>query len=240
MSERAAQPRLQRIVDAFPGGPTRGEVLDWLLFRTHRLWERFAHWITRRRRTPPHPRLLAAAVGEILRAFPEPVCVETGCIREPGEGTMSTRAISSALERGRLYSFDLEPRHIAICKQVCEPYNDRIEYVQGDAKEELRRLNESGVLAVVHLALLDSMNDADQIWAEFRAIEDRFVPGSVVIVDDSVPPSKKGRRVKPYLHRHPLWETHLVRSGRGLLVAVRRDESDRSGARGATRPEGPS
>lgn len=231
MSGRAERPQLGRIVEAFPGGATRGELLDWLLFRTHRLWERFTHWIARRRRIPPHPRLLAAAVGEVLRAFPDPVCVETGCIRQPGEGTMSTRAISSALERGRLYSFDLEPRHIEICKQVCEPYNDRIEYVQGDAKAELRRMNENGALAAVHLALFDSMNDADQIWSEFRAIEDRFVPGSVVIVDDSVPPSKKGRRVKPYLHGHPLWETHLVRSGRGLLVAVRRDENEPPPAR---------
>lgn len=221
-SSAAERPELGRIVGAFPGGPTRGELLDRLFFRVHRWWERFVRWIRRRRRTPPHPALLRAAVAEILRAFPDPVCIETGCIRKPGEGTMSTWAIASALERGRLYSFDIEPRHIEICRDVCREVNHRIEYVLGDAKEELRRLHENGTLGAVHLALFDSMNDAGQIWAEFRAIEDRFVPGSVVIVDDSVPPSKKGRRVKPYLHRHPLWETHLVYAGRGLLVALRR------------------
>ncbi len=216
-----ARAQLARIVRPFRGGPTRGALLDWAAFRAHRTWERFESWVRRRPRTPPHPRLLRAAVEEVLRAFGTPVCVETGCIRKPQEGTMSTWAIASALERGRLYSFDLEPRHIEICRQVCRDYNHRIEYVRGDAKMELRRLSESGVLGVVHLALFDSLNDADQIWEEFRAIEDRFVPGSVVIVDDSVPPSKKGEKIRPYLHRRPEWETHLVYAGRGLLVAVK-------------------
>lgn len=217
----AERPDLSRIVGAFPGGPTRGELLDWLFFRVHRSWERCVHGVRRRRRTPPHPALLGAAVGEILRAFPEPTCIETGCIRKPGEGTMSTWAIATALEHGRLYSFDIEPRHIEICREVCRAVNHRIRFVLGDAKAELHRLRENGTLSAVHLALFDSLNDADQIWAEFRAVEDRFVPGSIVIVDDSVPPSRKGRRIKPYLHRHPLWETHLVYAGRGLLVAQR-------------------
>lgn len=219
----AGRPDLARIVGAFPGGPTRREVLDWALFHGHKQWERFVHRWSGRSRTPPHRALLTRAVAEVLRVFPDPVCIETGCIRNPREETGSTLAISSSLERGRLYTFDLEPRHLEVCREICREYDHRIEYVQGDAKEMLRRLRESRSVDAVHLAFFDSANDADQIWGEFRAIEDLFVPGSVVIVDDSVPPSNKGRRIKPYLHGHPSWETWLVYAGRGVLVALRRE-----------------
>jgi predicted O-methyltransferase YrrM len=151
--------------------------------------------------------------------------VETGCIRDAHEGTDSTLVIASRLERGRLYTFELEPKHVEVCRSICRAYDARIEYVLGDSTASLRRLTADGTLSAIHFAFFDSANDADQIWAEFETVEDRFVPGSIVVVDDTVPPSRKGRRIKPYLHRHPAWETHLVLAGRGLLVAVRRDGS---------------
>lgn len=51
------------------------------------------------------------------------------------------------------------------------------------------------------------------------------MPGSVLVVDDVVPPAVKGRRIEPHLHRDPAWETRLVYAGKGLLVAVRRSGS---------------
>lgn len=215
-----AAPDLWAVLRGFRHAPTRGEVADRVAFHAHKLLDRLVHRVRGRRRRPPHPVLLRAAVAEVLRAFPEPVCVETGCIRSAAEETRSTLAIASALARGRLYTFELEPRHIALCREICRDVDDRITYVQGDAKVELRRWAERW--PAVHLAFLDSLNDADQIWEEFRALEDRFVPGSLLIVDDAVPPSRKGLRVKPYLHAHPGWETRLVYAGRGLLVAQRR------------------
>ncbi|HUU44127.1 MAG TPA: class I SAM-dependent methyltransferase, partial [Acidobacteriota bacterium] len=163
---------------------------------------------------------LQAAVTETLRVFPNPVCIETGCVRDPNEGTDSTLVIASTLQgRGRFYTFELEPSHIEVCRVVCREFADQINFVQGDAKANLREF--AAEHDVIHFAFLDSAPDPDQIFAEFRAVEHRFNPGSVLIVDDAVR-GNKGGRIKPYLHTHADWETRLVFAGNGLLVAVKR------------------
>lgn len=222
---RTADPRPDpaRIAAGFPSGPTRGEPSDWAALHLCKLVQRIARAVARRPKRRPHPRLLRAAVEAVAGAFPEPVCIETGSLRDPNEGTDSTRVIAATLgDRGRLYTFELDPAHLAVCRELCREFADRIEYVQGDAKVNLRRWRERGALSRVHFAFLDSADDPEQIWEEFRAIEDLFVPGSVLVVDDVVAPAVKGRRLKPYLHRDPAWATHLVYAGKGLLVAVRR------------------
>ncbi len=110
---------------------------------------------------------------------------------------------------------------------MCREVDHRIRYFEGDSRANLRQLRDDGTLTVVHLAFFDSGDDPELIWQEFRAIEDLFVPGSIVIVDDAVPPSVKGRRIKPYLHRHPDWDTRLIYSWRGMLVARRRYRASR-------------
>lgn len=219
-------PDAARITSGFSSGPTRGELLDWAVFHLCKLLQRIARAVARRPKGRPHPRLLRAAVEEAVGAFPGPVCIETGSLRDPNEGTDSTRVIAATLgDRGRLYTFELEPAHLAVCREVCREFANRIEYMEGDAKLNLRRLRERGTLRQVHFAFLDSADDPEQIWEEFRAIEDLFVPGGVLVVDDVVAPAVKGRRIKPYLHRDPAWETRLVYAGKGLLVAVRRSGS---------------
>jgi hypothetical protein len=217
------RPDPARIASGFSSGPTRGAYLDWIAFHLSKLGQRIARAVVRRPKVRPHPRLLRTAVEETVGAFPDPACIETGSLRDPNEGTDSTRVIAATLgERGRLYTFELDPKHLAVCREVCREFADRIEYVEGDAKVNLRQWRERGTLRQVHFAFLDSADDPEQIWEEFRAIEDLFVPGSVLVVDDVVPPAVKGRRIKPYLHRDPAWETRLVYAGKGLLVAVRR------------------
>lgn len=223
----AGRPEIALIVGAFPHGRTRGEAVDYVRFHAHKLAERLASALAGRPRRRPHRTLLAAAVGEVLGAFPDPLCVETGCIRNAKEGTDSTLVIAQALERagrGRLLTFELQPKHVEVCRAVCRSYEHRIEYVLGDSTASLRRLSGDGTLPAIHFAFFDSANDPEQIWSEFETVEDRFLPGSIVIVDDTVPPSRKGRRIKPYLHRNPAWETWLVFAGRGLLVAAKRGE----------------
>jgi predicted O-methyltransferase YrrM len=110
--------------------------------------------------------------------------------------------------------------HIEICRSVCREYDTDIHYIQGDSWTNLKRLANNGELDQIHLALFDSAPDAEQIWREFRCVEDRFIPGSVIIVDDAVR-GKKGRRIKPYLHSNPAWRTQLILAGNGLLIAVR-------------------
>lgn len=219
-------PDVAAVIGAFPSGPTRAEFLDAAAFHLHKLPERIARAVLGRKKTRPHGKLLSAAVEQVRRAFPEPVCIETGCIRDADEGSDSTLAIATALGgRGRFYTFELDPAHIAVCRSVCRELNDRISYVEGDSKVNLRRLREDGTLDVVHLAFFDSADDPDLILAEFRAVEDLFVPGSIAVVDDVALPGVKGKRLKPYLRRHPLWDARTVYAGRGMLVALRRAEA---------------
>lgn len=220
----ALRPEVRALFGPFPGGPTRGRARDWVRYRSRKVRERVARWVVRTPKALPHRHVLAAAVSRALSLFPVPVCLETGCIRNAREGTESTRVIASALQgRGRFYSFELDPAHIAICRAVCREFDGHIRYIQGDAKANLRKLRDDGTLRTVHFAFFDSASDPGQIWAEFRAVEDLFVPGSVVIVDDTVR-GVKGSRIKPYLHRHPLWDTYLIYAANGMLVAVRRSE----------------
>lgn len=212
-------PDITAITGALPSGPTRGPVRDWLAFQMGKMPGRLAQRFGGQRKVRPHHALLRAAVTETLRVFPDPVCIETGCVRDPNEGTDSTLVIASTLQgRGRFYTFELEPSHIDVCRVVCREYVDQITFVQGDAKANLREF--AAEHDVVHFAFLDSAPDPGQIFAEFRAIEHRFTPGSVLIVDDAVR-GNKGGRIKPYLHAHAEWETRLVFAGNGLLVAVK-------------------
>lgn len=214
---------IEALTRPFAGGPTRGKFLDWAIYRTHKLGQRIG-WALGREKVRPHRQLLSSAVERLRDSFGELTCVETGCIRRADEGTDSTLAIATALGEsgGTLYTFELEAEHIAVCRSVCHQVNDRIRYVEGDSRTNLRKLRADGTLKVVHLAFFDSGDDADLIWEEFRAIEDLFVPGSIVIVDDAIPPSVKGRRVKPYLHRRLDWDTRVTYTWHGMLVAQKR------------------
>jgi hypothetical protein len=214
---------LVALTGRFPGAPTRGGFLDWASYRTRKLGQRIG-WALGREKVQPHRRLLTGAVEQLRAAFGTLTCVETGCIRWASEGTESTLAIATALGEtgGVLHTFELEPDHIAVCKSVCRDVNQRIRYWEGDSRAKLRKLHDDGTLGVVHLAFFDSGDDPDLIFDEFRAIEDLFVPGSIVVVDDTIPPSVKGRRIKPYLHRHEDWDTRVIFSTHGMLVARKR------------------
>lgn len=85
--------------------------------------------------------MLRAAVDTVLDIFPEPTCIETGCIRNRDEGTDSTLIIASALHgRGRFFTFEIEPSHIEICPSVCQEYDADIQYIQDDSCVNLQRL----------------------------------------------------------------------------------------------------
>jgi hypothetical protein len=209
---------LNSLSGPYPSGPIRGPALDWFAYQAGKTPQRLKKWFSGRR-IRPHHEVLKRAVSAVLECFPEPVCLETGCIRRSEGGTDSTLAIAAAIaDRGRFYSFEIDPTHIELCKQKCRDLNDHIQYVQGDAKVNLRRLRDEGKLEAVHLAFFDSADDPEQIWEEFKAVEDLFVAGSLVIVDDAIR-GVKGKRIKPYLRTSDLWSTRLVYAGNGMLLA---------------------
>ena len=172
-----------------------------------------------------HHLVLGKALAQVLGSFDKPLLLETGCIRNVNEGTDSTLIIASTVrDRGTFYSFELRPEHIEQCRQACAGYNQYINYVEGDSIAKLEQYVAEGKLPEVHFAFLDSRNDSEHIWREFRAIESRFVPGSVLVVDD-VLWADKGRRLRPYLEASPQWTTRIFNVENGILTATRRQPS---------------
>jgi predicted O-methyltransferase YrrM len=168
-----------------------------------------------------HKRVLRRYVREVLARVPAPICIETGCIRNPRDKTNSTLTIARTLEgHGTFYTFEYEPRHIEVCRQVCGAWNDHITYVECDSVSNLTRLVGDGTLAKIDFAFLDAANDAEHTWREFSAIEGSLAAGSVLVVDD-VLRAEKGRKVLPYLRERPEWELTIYDCENGLLAARR-------------------
>jgi hypothetical protein len=105
-------PDLDLIVDCFPSAATHSRLIDWLAFQVGKTPGRVSRHLLGRRKIRPRRWVLRAAVGTVLDIFPEPTCIETGCIRNRDEGTDSTLIIASALRgRGRFFTFEIEPSH---------------------------------------------------------------------------------------------------------------------------------
>jgi len=169
-----------------------------------------------------HKRILAEQTAAVLARVENPVIVETGCIRKLDEGTESTLTIASLVrDRGRFYSFELRPEHVAISRQCCGDVDRFVTYVEGDSVANLERLVADGTLARVDLAFLDSANDGEHIFREFKAIEDRLAPGAVLVVDD-VLWADKGQRLVPYIEASAEWDARVFNVENGMMVATRR------------------
>ena len=160
--------------------------------------------------------------AEVFKTTSHPTVIETGCIRDANEGTESTLTIASALNsRGMFYKFEICKENIRIYQSLCRDYNEYINYVEGDAIDNLRKMVDADVLDTIHLALFDSVNDGDHIWKEFKTCEQVFRANSIVIIDD-VLWGDKGRIIKPYLESSPEWDTKIYNVEYGILVAQKK------------------
>lgn len=169
-----------------------------------------------------HHSVLRDTLAQVLNTFDEPLLLETGCIRNAKEGTDSTLIIASTVrDRGTFYTFELRPEHIELCKERCGEHNRYINYVQGDSITSLQKYVAEGRLEKVNFAFLDSRNDGEHIWQEFQAIESKFVPGSVLVVDD-VLWADKGRILRPHLEASSQWAVRVFDLENGILTATRK------------------
>jgi len=143
--------------------------------------------------------ILKIRFGEELR------CIETGTIRSYTEKHESTRHISEALGlRGSLISIDVNSESIKVSKDICKNCCDNIVWVHSNSLEYLKEQDNT-----FHFVFLDSVNDKNYIFEEFKLVVPRLVPGGILIVDDagvlldgSVDSSKvpeKGHRIAEFL-----------------------------------------
>lgn len=168
-----------------------------------------------------HKRLLAQQIEHVLARVDQPVVLETGSIRMLDEGTESTLTIARLLrDQGKFYSFELRPEHIAISRECCGEFNRFVHYVEGDSVKNLGDAVSDGRLQRVDFAFLDSANDGDHIFNEFKAIENQLVPHAILVVDD-VLWADKGRRLVPYIQSSEQWTSEVFNVENGMMVAKR-------------------
>ncbi len=169
-----------------------------------------------------HKRILRDQVEKLLARTEQPVALETGCIRKLDEGTESTLTIASLMrDRGTFYSFELRPEHIEISRQCCGEADRFVNYVEGDSVANLKAAVADGRLAQIDFAFLDSANDGDHIFNEFKAIESNFAPGACLVVDD-VLWADKGRTLVPYIEASDAWDSQVLNVENGIMVATLR------------------
>lgn len=222
-SSVGSEPSLEAVLRPFPHARSRGGWLDRLLFHGRRLVDGIGRPFTGRHTDRPHPRLLSAAAQEIIRAFREPVSVETGSMGAAGEGTESTASLASVLRgQGRFYSLEADEERIESCRRACGGLNQWIRYQQGDPEVTLERLRDEGELDRVHLAFLPAPDHDGGSSGIYDVLEDLMVPGSLLVVDDALHREGRGEGVRERLLPHPDWDVRLLLAGRGILVAQRR------------------
>lgn len=218
------EPSLEAILRPFPSGRARSGWIDGIRLYGTRTARAVLRQFPGRERLRPHPRLLSAAAQEVLRTFREPVCLETGCMRESGRGSESTVSLASVLRgQGRFFSLEEDEGRIESCRRICGGLNQWIRYVEGPPAPSIRRLREEGEVDRVHLAFLQFPDDPDGIWEAYSELEDLLVPGAVLVVDDAVRPGGRGGRVKAHLADRSEWDVRIVLAADGVLVAQRRN-----------------
>lgn len=105
--------------------------------------------------------------------------LETGTIRTYTERHESTRWLGENIKNGKLISVDIEPKHIKVSKDICKHLNN-IEWIQGDSLEVLKKQEESKF----DFILLDSVNDKDHIFEEFKLALNLIKLGGIIMIDD--------------------------------------------------------
>jgi len=160
------------------------------------------------------------ALNLLNQRVEHPTIVETGCQRQADDlgAGMSSSIFGEYCSKynGRLYTVDLFPQHLEICKQCTLPFSDTIEYVLSDSISWLREVKDIKA-DLLYLDSLDypispdgrsSVNPIKEQEAqehclnEFLAAESsgKINSKTIVLIDDNqLPGGGKPRLLKEYL-----------------------------------------
>ncbi len=125
---------------------------------------------------------LKTAIAVLKERFPgTPLnCVETGTIRSYTENHNSTLHIAESLGKdGSLISVDVNPTAIKISKDICKSYKN-VSWILGSSISYFSVTKEK-----FHFVFLDSQNNKDFIFEEFKLAVPRMLLNSIMIVDDA-------------------------------------------------------
>ncbi|MGD2094934.1 MAG: glycosyltransferase, partial [Phycisphaerales bacterium] len=175
------------------------------------------------------------AINEVKKQFrnEQITALETGTIRSFNENHLSTYYISGTLgNRGRLISVDISTISIKRSKNICYDTTN-VEWVHSDSIQHLRKLKD----LKFHFVFLDSVNDKDLIFKEFRLVVPMMIEGGILMVDDAgitkdgqaideSVAAQKGHRVWQFLRAcgvHPLLLDTPGGHGTQLKVVMSRE-----------------
>lgn len=218
----ASLPSLEAILRPLPSARARGRWADTLQFYARRAVQGILQRLPGRDAARPHPRLLAAAVQEVLRSFRDPVCLEVGGGRVT-DRTEATVTLASVLRgQGRLLSLAGDEDALQDRRNVCGSLGQWVEFVAGDPADTIRRLHREGDLEQLHLAFIHATDDPGRSRDQFQALEGLIVPGGLLVVDEVIPPAASVEGIGSRLLDQPDWSVRIVHAARGILVAQRR------------------
>lgn len=121
------------------------------------------------------------AIHELKSEFAGILAVETGTIRSYNEKHESTRHISETLgSKGHLISVDCNPESLRISRDICRNASN-VTWVESLS---ITFLETSGHMRF-HFALLDSANDKDLIFEEFRLVVPLMHENGIVMINDA-------------------------------------------------------
>ena len=104
--------------------------------------------------------------------------LETGTIRSYHEKHESTRIIAETT-KGNVVSIDNAEESIKVAKDICK-HLDNIDWLLGDSVKLMKMLGKDRF----DLILLDSVNDPDHIFEEFKLALKLIKVGGTIMVDD--------------------------------------------------------
>lgn len=217
----ASLPSLEAILRPLPSDRARGRWPDTVQFYIRRAVQMILHRLPGREATRPHPKLLAAAIQEVLRSYRDPVCLEV----EGGRATDRTEAtvtLASVLRgQGRLLSLAEDEKTLEDRRDACGSLSQWVEFVAGDPADTIQRLRREGDLEHVHLAFLHTADDPGRARRGLGALEELIVPGGLLMVDGVVQPAASAGEVGSRLRDGPDWSVRMVHAAAGILVAQR-------------------
>ena len=216
----ASLPSLEAILRPLPSTRARGRWPDTLQFHLRRAVDAILHRLPGREATRPHPKLLAAAVQEVLRSYRDPVCLQVGGGRAP-DRTEATVTLASILRgQGRLLSL-ADEQTLGDRRDACGSLAQWVEFVAGDPADTIRRLHRDGDLEQVHLAFLHTADEPGRARDQLGSLEELIVPGGLLMVDGVISPAASAGEAGSRLRNRPDWSARIVHAAAGIFVAQR-------------------
>jgi len=119
-------------------------------------------------------------LSKLVNEFDFLNCLETGTIRTYTEKHESTRHISNLIgAKGSLKSIDIEQKSIDISKDICDNAVN-VEWILSDSIEYLKNDDDE-----YHFVFLDSVNDPEHIFEEFKLVSKRIHVDGILMIDDA-------------------------------------------------------